>query len=279
MVRYGHQIMSKILHKGSWYSPVDSWTIYEKVYENRIETHAGELFPGFYCLPFKKAVDSIYGRGRPDLVLIDRQYRSWIIVEVELEHHPLRNDVEDQVRKFASGKYGDKHAEYIYNKNNEIGKYSDLDFEKLKLLVRGTQPKISVIVPVEKPSWWKSLLQYNATIAVIEIWEDDTGRYFLRVNGDQPAKAKTEFLSKVFRDPITPSGLRLENPAVLDSSLNRVSIFIGKYLTIWRIMRSKSGAWLIPDDRTPIDEMSALSFKLIISDSGDLQLEEDYGEN
>ena len=271
--------MSKILHKGSWYSPVDSWTIYEKVYENRIETHASELFPGFYCLPFKKIVDSIYGKGTPDLVLIDTQYRNWIVVEVELEHHPLRGDVEDQIRKFANGMYVDSHAEYIYNKNREINKYPELDLEKLKLLVRGTQPKISIIVPVEKPTWWKSLLQYNASIAVIEIWEDDTGRYFLRVNGDQPVKAKTEFLSKVFRDPITPSGLRLENPAVLNTDVNRVSIYIGKYLTVWRILRSKSGAWLIPDDRTPIDDMSALSFRLILNDLGDYEMEADDGKN
>jgi hypothetical protein len=99
------------------------------------------------------------------------------------------------------------------------------------------------------------------------------------VNGDQPVKAKTEFLSKVFRDPITPSGLRLENPAVLNTDVNRVSIYIGKYLTVWRILRSKSGAWLIPDDRTPIDDMSALSFRLILNDLGDYEMEADDGKN
>jgi hypothetical protein len=271
MVRNGIEVMARILHKGNWYSPVKSSSIYESVYEQKIIAHAEDLFPGYFCLSFKKPVDSMYGTGIPDLVLIDKTYREWIVVEVELEHHALRGDVEDQVKKFSVGQFDESHTKYLCDKEPL------LNFDKLNQLIKGTQPKITVIVPIDKPSWWKSLLQYNARIAIIEIWEDDTNRYLLRVNGDQPTAINQNFLTRVFRDNVTASGLRVDNPAVLPDT-TEIRIQIEKYSTTWRIIRSKSVAWLMPSGRSPIDDLSALSFKLSVNQMSEYILEVDNGK-
>lgn len=76
--------MTKILHNDSWYSPVKSNSIYEKTYEQKILENSNMLFPDYFCFYFKKQVQSMWGPGIPDLVLIDKLYREWIIVEVDL---------------------------------------------------------------------------------------------------------------------------------------------------------------------------------------------------
>jgi hypothetical protein len=259
--------VAKILLNGIWYTPVDSASMYESKYESKILHNSEYLFPGYFCFPFKKQVESIYGTGIPDLVLVDRDYREWIIVEVELEHHGLKGDVLDQVVKFASGNYSKSHADYL------LDRHEVLDRDKLTALICGTQPRISIFVPVQKPEWWRILLQYNATIAVIEVWEDDTGRNLLRINGDQPTAKSSEFLTNLFRDRNLTKGLKVENPAVLPQT-DDIRIAFNGLFSEWVIIKSKSTAWLMPKGKYPLDDVSALSFRLTKSESDGFQLEE-----
>lgn len=259
--------MARIFHNGNWYSPVDSASMYESSYETKILHSSQELFPGYFCLSFKKPVDSIYGTGIPDLVLIDKEYREWIVVEVELEHHGLQGDVLDQVVKFAAGSYTKEHSKYLVNK------YNFLDPIKLEALICSTQPRISIFVPVQKPEWWRTLLQYNATIAVIEVWEDDIGRTLIRLDGDQPTAKPSEFLTNLFRDRNMAKGLRVENPAVLPDG-DKIRLLINGYASDWVIIKSKTNAWLMPIGKYPLDELSALSFRLMRSELDGFKLEE-----
>jgi hypothetical protein len=168
--------------------------------------------------------------------------------------------------KFAAGQYTEEHAKYLVEKN------PNLEYEKLKTLMKTMQPRISVMVPVNKPAWSNNLLKHKATIAVIEIWGDDTGRYLMRVNGEQPIVLKKTFLTNVFRGTITKKELTVENASVLPDS-DLIQIYIDSSFSTWKIVRTTVGAWLFPQGKSPIDELSALSFKLLINDSGDYILE------
>jgi len=244
--------------------------MYESVYESKILNNSHYLYPGYFCFPFKKPVNSIYGTGIPDLVLIDYEYREWIVVEVELEHHRLQGDVLDQVMKFSAGDYSEMHAIYLSDNHPE------LDYEKTRALICGVRPKISVFVPIAKPEWSRILLQHNASIAVIEIWQDDTGRNLLRINGDQPTVKPSEFLTNLFRDEKILKGLRVENPAVLPQSDHIRIEFLEKF-SDWSIVRSKSNAWLMPKGKYPLEDVSALSFRLVQRNSQEYQMEANHG--
>jgi hypothetical protein len=126
---------------------------------------------------------------------------------------------------------------------------------------------------MQKPEWWRVLLQYNATIAVIEVWQDDTGRSLLRINGDQPTVKSSEFLTNLFRDRNLSKGLKVENPAVLPNS-DEIQILINGMASEWSIIKSKTNAWLMPKGKYPLEDLSALSFKLTLSSSEGYQLEE-----
>lgn len=258
----------KILFKGSWFHPVKSSTIYEGVYEKRILANSSFLFPGFYCASFKKPVESRHGTGIPDLVLIDKRYRAWVVVEVELETHSLQSDVELQVMQFANGEYYEEHAKYIHSK------LPDLDIQRLTMLVLGTLPTILVIVPIVKPSWAVSLRSHRATISQIELFEDDTKQQLIRFDGDTPVMFESEFVSRLFRDGSSDKGLRMENPGAIEN-LDVIFVLVSGYGTSWRVIRTKSSIWLMPTSRDPLSDLSARSFKLMINSSGDYFMEEE----
>jgi hypothetical protein len=258
----------RILHRESWYHPIKSSTIYEGVYERRILANAGHLFPGFHCAPFKKAVHSRFGTGIPDLVLVDKNYRTWIVVEVELETHSLQSDVELQVKQFAYGEYDIDHVTYLN------AKIRDLDQERLRMLMLGTEPSILVIVPVVKPSWSLSLRSYRATIMQVEMFEDDTKQQLLRVDGDYPRTFENRFVSRLFRDGVTARGLRMEHPGAIEN-LDEVRILVSGYRTTWKVVRTRASIWLMPASREPLSGMSDRSFRLMLNDSDEYLLEED----
>lgn len=121
--------------------------MYESEYEQSILRYSVDLFPGYVCVPFKATVQSDIGNVQADLVLVDRDYRGWTIVEVELEHHPLMGHVEPQMRKLINGRYTDAHASAIALASE------DLDEERVRRLVANVPPEFLVIAPVEAPDW------------------------------------------------------------------------------------------------------------------------------
>ena len=258
----------RILHRQTWFHPIKSSTIYEGVYEKRILANAALLFPGFHCAPFKKSVNSRFGTGIPDLVLIDESYRTWIVVEVELETHSLQSDVELQVKQFAYGEYEKEHVTYLHSK------LAHLDPERLTMLMLGTEPSILVIVPVVKPSWSLSLRSYRATIMQVEMFEDDTKQQLLRVDGDYPRALHSEFVSRLFRDGASDRGLRMEHPGAIEN-LDEVRILVSGYRTTWKVVRARASIWLMPASREPLSGLSDRSFRLMLNDTGDYLLEED----
>jgi hypothetical protein len=104
--------------------------------------------------------------------------------------------------------------------------------------------------------------------------KNNIGKQLLRVNGDQPIVLAEEFLSKVYRDSeVTAKGLKIDNPAVLPE-IEKISILINDEITVWRLVRSSSGAWLMPFSRSPIDENKSMAFNLTIDSSGNYRLKE-----
>src|SRR5690606_19327485 len=111
-------------------------------------SNAEVLFPQWIAVPFKTDVVGEDGTvKRPDMVLIDRKYRRWCVVEVELASHHYVNHVAPQVEAFRYGRYGNEHAEYIQSKNPV------LDLIRLKEMVRSVPPQVLVIVDRPDTDW------------------------------------------------------------------------------------------------------------------------------
>lgn len=257
--------MPRIMVDGSWYDPVAAKSLYENDYELALTAHAKTLFPGYRCVPFKVRVDSEYGTGKPDLALIDESYRSWYIVEVELDTHPLKSHVEEQVRKFAFGKYTETHLDHVARKA------PGLDGEKLRSMLLGDQPRVLVLVTSEQPTWTQSLAQYGAQVGVIEIFRDDLDRVIFRVDGDQPRNLEHSFISDCTQDQLLPRALRLGSPAPL-MGLDRIDLLLEGQTSSWKILRAADTAWITPIARSPFDEMSQKRFQIFKQNTGEFVL-------
>jgi hypothetical protein len=143
------------------------------------------------------AVHSPRGTAKADLALIEREYRKWWVVEVELAHHPLGAHVLPQVDKLANANYGSDVAEYL------AAHVAALDLTSLQHMLKGAQPQVLVIANRYVPSWVEPLSAYGALLSVVEVFRSDRNVHVLRVNGDYP-EPPGDILSVIRPDPAMP---------------------------------------------------------------------------
>ena len=256
--------MPRLLVNGAWFDPIAGSTMWEANYEQTILHHAPQLFPDFVCVPFKALIQSEYGNGKADLALIDREYRSWYVVEVELDSHSLGGHVEEQVQKFAAGTYTRRHAEALCRGS------SKLDLDRASDMMLGHQPKVLVLVTGFKPSWAPRLAQYGGYVGVIEVFRDDLDNVVLRVNGDQPIALDSELLSECVVDTWANKVLKLNSPASFQG-FTEVDLLVEGTSTRWTIVRVSTDVWLVPAERAPAT-MTAGSHYQIRRTASDLLL-------
>ena len=259
--------MSKLFAGNSWYYTKYSSSFYESHYENRIIANAGTLFPNFFCLKFKLDImsDDYGGPSRADLVLIDKQYRFWYVVEVELDNDQL-SAVENQVKIFTSGIYGDDHAVYVHQKS------PNLDLGKLKKLMR-TQPEVVVLVPRVKPSWSNKLAQYGTKFIVIEIFENSQKIEILRVDGDELREEDDRFITLLTFNCSHSRALTIQSPGNLSPDIRVLSILLEDQITTWKFVSYGSSHMLLGQGTLPLELKPGTSFKLLEQPDGLLVME------
>lgn len=267
MVKDGLSV-KKIYHKGNWFMPISSSSIYEADYESRILRYSQEIFPGFNCFEFKIDVESPYGTVNPDLVLIHKEYKTWYMAEVELEHHSLRHHVHDQIKKMRFGDYGPKHADRLLSKN------PTLDRNRLFELVR-QQPEILLIVPFAKDTWINALDRFDTKIASIEMWEDSNGQSLLHLDGALPTDLDDEFISDLVPDPSITRMLRVVNSANIPNEGVLEIEYLGTF-SEWSIFTTKTAKFLNPSGRSPLEDVRNRIFSLVQCGENSYRMESRY---
>ena len=238
----------RLLLNGEWYDAVSSEGQYESEYESQILSRASSLFPSHYVVPFKVPVESEDGRRIPDLALIEHNYRSWWVVEVEMAHHSLNGHVIPQVEVFSRGRYDQGHCNYMARKCNE------LNFTALTDMVKGAQPRVLVVVNRSVPHWIEPLHRFDASVAIVEMFRSERNKYILRVNGEYPSTGDDSIVSTCRLDIGIPGLLQVDSPAALGiSNGERTSIELDGGLTNWRRLDSSDKVWLLPIGRNPLD--------------------------
>ena len=238
--------MPRLLVNGEWFDSVAPEAIRESEFEDLLLSNSTVIYPGFHAVRFKKTIFSEYGAGRPDLALIDKQFRSWWIVEVERSSHPLRSHVEKQVAIFATAEYGLAEAQYIASRNSE------LDARSLRDMMRGSQPRVLVLVNQVQPAWTKTLAHWDAIVGVAEIFRSRSEQLILRINGEHPEEPGN-VLSVCRVDPLLQNFLVVESPASLNLfKQETIPIWFNDSLTEWTRCESAKTVWLMPRQRYPL---------------------------
>ncbi len=213
-----------------------------------IQQRAASLFPEYYVTPFKIRVEADTGDAKkPDLALIDRQYRRWWVVEVEMAHHSLRGHVLPQVEVFSEGRYGWEHAEHM-------ARSSVIEKQRARDMIRGAQPRVLVIVNQNVPSWVEPIHQLRGRVMVVEMFRSGRNQHVLRVNGDHPSELEgaADVVSKCRLDPWLPRLLQIDSPASLPTG-SAIRILFRGGLTVWERLTISNKVWLSPVERNPLN--------------------------
>lgn len=243
--------MAKILLDDEWFEQIAPNSLYETDYENLILQHAKTLYPSFYALPFKKTVYSNEDSAKPDMVLIEKKYRSWWVVEVEMGHHSLEGHVLPQVTTLATADYSEDIASYLCEKAPYLVPDSIRD------MIKGRSPEVLIVVNEVRLDWVAPLERYNARVAFFEIFRSVKNRFVFRVNGYQlPIPA--DVISECRFDPNLPNFLTIDSPAGLGiPRQGKVSLRHGDGISEWQRVDASDKVWLIPVSTNPLSSSQA----------------------
>ena len=249
----------RLLAREEWFETVSSEGEYESDFESLVLDRSELLFPDYHVLSFKIPVESESGRKVPDLALVDRRYRHWWVVEVEMAHHSLRGHVLPQVDVFTHGKYGMEHRDHL------VAQSSSLDSTALTDMIKGTQPRVLVIVNRNVPEWVRPIQSFGGLVTVIEVFRSGRNEHILRINGDYPAAGSDEIVSTCRLDDVIPRLLIVNSPAALGIAHGeKISIAYNDGFTDWERIDSADRVWLSPVKRNPL---SARQIYIIVRDT------------
>lgn len=249
--------VARLLINGEWYEGLASTAYYEAEYERLIHEQSASLYPRYRMVPFKTTVASETGTAKPDFALIAADYAAWLVVEVELAHHSLGGHVLPQIQVLATARYGEDQAAYLASQAH------DLDVTKLRVLMRGAQPRVMVIVNGLPPSWVPALARFDALLASVEVYRSGRNHHVLRIDGDSPGLL-LDVVSRCRVDRNIPRLLRVDSPAALDIGQDgRINLDWNGSQTTWVRVQSRDTVWLNPIQTNPLPEREAL---LIVRD-------------
>ena len=258
--------MARILIDGQWYEEIALASLYETEVEELLLSQSSFLYPGYFTIPFKVIVSSEDGSAKPDFALVDKAYREWWVVEVEMAHHSLAGHVLPQVRTLSRAAYGREQAMHLCRQcaSADLGQVVDM--------MKGKQPRVLIVVNSPRPDWQKDLSAYDASMAVFEIFRSDRNHHIFRVNGEQP-QALVGIVSLCSLDPILPRLLKVDSPACLGIKHNeRVSIRYGNTVCEWDRTDTKTDVWLSPVSANPLSPK--VRYELVRRDDGSLEIKE-----
>ena len=240
--------MAKVLHRNCWFEELASAGVYETEFEGIVKVHSAHLWPRFHAVRFKTTVSDGNAAAKPDFSLVERGYREWWVVEVEMEHHSFEGHVLPQVRTLSQAIYGPDEASKL------CAASGDLELNKLTEMMKGRQPRVLVVVNKPKPDWIKPLAKYDAAVAVFEVFRNDRNDYLFRVNGEHPV-GPSDIVTLCRFDPLIPRWLVVDSPAGLGvAPRTKIAIIYRDHLTEWERIDVSDKVWLYSRGPNPLAE-------------------------
>ena len=224
--------------------------IYEQIYYEResdfvpiVKDEFSKILPDFSILDFSPYIIGDEGsRRKPDLALVDRKYRMWAVIEVELEKHSLEHHVIPQIRTFSTGRYDKSHAEMLYKKD------PSLNLDNLNRMVAYVLPTILVIVnsrSVLEDGWDILESDHSARLTFLESFRSMDGDVICSISGHLPT-------------PPPSRTIKLKKCEMLNALVcaqpNDLPVIVGDHMRIdwnerpltWKILRTADRVVLIP---------------------------------
>jgi hypothetical protein len=239
--------MARLRHKDEWFIEIDPLAFFETEFEGVILQNVHLLHPDAILLPFKQTVfSSEYESKKPDLALIDRDYRFWWVIEVELASHSLSSHVIPQTRVLVDGRYGDEHISALLRASPE------LDRDRLESMMRGEPPRVVVISNRYDPRWDRELAAIGVAYSVFNVFRSTLNNDIFLFDGSLPQEAG-HHVSIITPAKGIPRFFRVHSPGALPVQPGEiVGMLVDDRQTTWRRIDIKNECYLAIEGRATI---------------------------
>ena len=239
--------MARLRHKEEWFIEIDPQAFFETEFEAVILQNVHLLCPNATLVPFKQTVfSSEFESKRPDLALIDNDYRFWWVIEVELATHSLASHVIPQTRVLVDGRYGDEHVEALLRGNNE------LDRVRLEAMMRGEPPRVVVVSNRFDERWERELAAIGVSYSVFNVFRSTLNNDIFLFDGKLPEESGAQ-LSVLSAARGIPRFFRVHSPGALPVAPGEaVQMLVNGRQTSWRRVDIKNQCFLAVEGRVTI---------------------------
>ena len=255
--------MSTIHDKhGSKYALVESNSWSEDYFERVIQNFAEVIFPFHHCFPFKFDMYYLGNKVRPDLILIEKNFRDWWLVEVELEHHSWLAHIQFQINKILNAEISEVHIEKL-KKHERV-----LEFSKLQYLMRNVKHKTLVIVDSEPKSWMDELQTTEARLMTIQVYRNAQNEHIIRCDTSLPQTGSpiVSYLSPV-KESLVPGWLEVESPQHLAQMTGKVVISCEDQHFECSLKTFGESVYLIPPSRFRFEPLNPSNRLVLLEDN------------
>jgi len=123
-----------------------------------------ELYPDCWIIRFRAKIRHNGEGWCPDLAVVEKRFRYWFVVEVEISTHSLQKHVLPQVRAFKRGDYGEEAK-------ITLAKQLVISTDKAGTLLAFVPRYVAVVCNVLEPIWEKALLAENVQFMAIASYD------------------------------------------------------------------------------------------------------------
>ncbi len=177
--------MSKVLddYNQKWFKELSPSSFFnESDLESTVQTYLSKHLINCFVLRGKiRVINNETNKVNiPDLIIVDKEYKEWYVVEVELSNHDLSH-IKSQIDTFTKGIYDKSHANYLFQQNTD-----ELDLDELNKMILRFPPKVFVIVNDFNCDWIDVFNQYDCKVGIFQIYYDRDQNRAYRFQGYFP---------------------------------------------------------------------------------------------
>jgi hypothetical protein len=238
--------MAKLLLGDKWFEKLSPKAMYEAEFERIVVQNGDKLFPEYHVVSFKRTAENISTSAKADLALIEKEYREWWLGEIELSNHSFEGHVLPQVRTIAGAKFDRSHVDAL------CAECSVLDRVRVSEMLKGSPPRVLVVVNDVMQAWIKPLKEHDARVMFIEVFRSEMNEHAFRMNGESLVP-NLDVVSECSLDPFVPRFLRIFSPSRLEIQPNqRVQIYLDDAVSEWIRLDIADAVYLSPLKQNPL---------------------------
>ena len=247
------QPMTRLLANNSWYDALAPGSLYEDSYQNILLEKSSQLFPHYICIQYDRLLSSPEGKVKPDLALIDKSYRHWVVIEVELLTHSLARHVRPQMLKLTSARYGSADGEWICDHHPNV-----FLRERLCDLTDSVYPTVLLIANGHDQSWHDELKDISMEIMVIELFRNRLDDVLLSISGSLPSLDSASVTNLLPAGGFMKGWFKVENPgAIVEREDDSVELLGPEYGIRGVLKRIGGSLYFVPAGEWPWDNVDS----------------------